>query len=61
MSYISLRGWVKGCPPGLHARHVLASIKITGEDKCNRNTYTNGSLTETTKALPAFLSLSLLM
>ena len=33
----------------------ISVYNFTGDDKFGRTTYTNGSLTETTKTLPAFL------
>ena len=60
MSYIRLGAWVEGCTPGFHAKQASVSGNITGDDTFDPITYTNGSLTETTKTLPAFLSLSLL-
>ena len=58
MSYLGFGGWVKGSTPGFHAEQASASITSHGKTHREENTYTKGSLTETTNTLPAFLSLS---
>ena len=61
MSYFALGSWVEVFSPCFHAREASAVQALTEADMFDRITYTNGSLTETTKTLPALLSLSLLM
>lgn len=64
LTYATFPAWVKGRAPSFHAGGVSAKAQASegrGQRRGYGRTYTNGSLTDTTKTLPALLRLGLLM